>query len=323
MTPLPPAACPLCRSEQVAPRYQIEIPELGTRTVAECTACGFFFISPRPTPAELERFYSMEYFDSAPGGRGFTDYLPKAFARIGEGRVLGRRLRREKPNGRVLDVGCGAGDFLRGLAQESGWEAFGTDLSPHAIELARRQPGLTLFCGELAAARFPDAHFDAVFVRNVLEHVVAPAALMQEVRRITRPGGRVWLLVPNGHTELAPFLAAHRRGERAVDIQAHLNFFTPAFFCRWLVSCGFEVERVYTLALKRGLFELGYLPRSWKVSERRRWAAATGAPPSPAPPWKYSFAYAYLLRTLKGALKLPLWLPLGQELHARLRRPPG
>jgi SAM-dependent methyltransferase len=314
-------ACPLCRSQPTAARYEIEIPELGPREVRECP-CGFYFVSPRPTSGELQRFYSAEYFDSAPGGRGFTDYLSKAHARVGEGRLVGRRLRREKRDGRVLDVGCGAGDFLRGVAQESGWEAHGTDLSPQAIELANREPGLKLFRGELAAARYPDAHFDAVFVRNVLEHVPEPAALVEEVRRITRPGGRVWLLVPNGQTELAPFAGAKRRGGRAVDVQAHLNFFTPTFLRDWLGHCRFEVERLYTLGLKRGLFELGYLPRAWKVSERHRRAATDkpAAPPRPASQWKDSLAYAYLRRALKASLKLPLWLPLGQELHAVLRR---
>jgi len=288
--------------------------------VREC-ACGFFFVSPRPTRDELEHFYSKEYFDSAPGGRGFTDYLPTSFARVGEGRLMGRALRRDQPGGRVLDVGCGAGDFLSGVRQESDWQAFGTDLSPQAIELARREPGLELFCGELSEARFPDAHFDAVFLRNVLEHVPEPAALLAEVRRITRPGGRVRLLVPNGRTELAPFAAAARRGERALDVQAHLNFFTPAFFRRWLEAAGFCVERIYTLGLKRGLFELGYLPRSWKVSARH--AAASGGRPRSAPAWKQSLAYAYIRRTLKSSLKIPIWLPLGQELHAVVGRPEG
>ncbi|MBI2955828.1 MAG: class I SAM-dependent methyltransferase [Acidobacteria bacterium] len=329
MTSAADAGCPLCQSA-AEPRYRIEIPEIGERQVAACRACGFWFVTPRPSAAELERFYSREYFDSEPGGRGFTDYLPKSHARVGEGWLAGRRLRREKERGRVLDVGCGAGDFLAGVRETSGWEAFGTDVSPAAIELARREPGLTLFHGELAAAAFPTDYFDAIFLRNVLEHVSDPAGLMREVWRVLRApslrsgqaGGRVWLLIPNGHTELAPFAAAHRRGQAAENVQAHLNFFTPVCFRDWLARLGFRVENIYMLGVKRGLFELGCLPASWRTSRRTR-SASEAKPPREAAAWKHTLAYAYLRRALKASFKLPLWLPVGQELHAVARRPAG
>lgn len=319
--------CPLCQSRETAERHPIRIPELGERAVAECMACGFFFVSPRPHPVELERFYSEDYFGSEHGGHGFADYFQKSHARTGEGWLIGRQLRRQKPYGRVLDLGCGAGDFLRGVERTSGWEAFGTDLSSYAIGIARRESAagnsdLHLFCGELAAAQLPPEYFDAVFVRNVLEHVREPAGLLDEVWRILRPGGRLWLLVPNAHTELAPFAAANRRGQHGENSQAHLNFFTPVCFRGWLRRCGFEVESTYTLGLKRGLFALGYLPRAWKVSRRGRQALRSGSEPRKLPGWKHSLAYAYLRRWSKSCLKLPWWFPVGQELHAVARRPP-
>jgi len=331
----PETVCPLCESAPLAPRHRIRIPELGERVVAECPRCSYASVLPTPTLAELERFYSKEYFEGEPSGRGFADYLGKTYVRKGEGWLIGRRLRREKPQGRVLEVGCGSGDFLRGVQEASGWQAFGTDLSQHIIDYAGREAGLELFCGELATASYPPEHFDAVFLRNVLEHVPGPVAMISEVRRLLRPGGLLWLLVPNGYTELAPFAAADRQGRVADDVQGHLNFFKPACFRDWLRRCGFEVEQIYTLGLKRGLFELGYLPRSWKLSRRRKPAAKaerTPTPPEnkPVPPaspgpaprrWKHSHTYAYVRRFLKTSLKLPIWLPLGQELHAVVRAP--
>jgi SAM-dependent methyltransferase len=326
----PESLCPLCRSANLAARYRIRIPELGERTVAECVRCEYGCVVPTPTLEELERFYSKEYFEGEPGGRGFADYLGKPYVRKGEGWLAGRRLKREKPMGRVLEVGCGSAHFLRGVAETSGWEAFGTDLSAHIIEQAGREPGLQLFCGELAEAHFPPAHFEAVFLRNVLEHVPDPVALVGEVRRVLARGGLLWLLVPNGYTETAPFAAANRQGRETENLQGHLNFFPPVCLLTWLQRSGFQVEQIYTLGLKRGLFELGYLPRAWKVSQRRKpettsspVTAPLPAPPLVAPPppegWKHTLAYAHLRRFLKSSLKLPLWLPLGQELHAVVR----
>lgn len=335
MTAVPVTICPLCEAGKTVPRHRIHIPELGDRVVAECARCGYGCVLPRPSLAELEHFYSKEYFEGEPGGRGFDDYLTKRYVRVGEGWLVGREARREKPNGRVLEVGCGSGDFLRGVQEASGWPAFGTDWSSYAIELARRQPGLQLFCGELAAAAFPSEHFDIVFVRNVLEHVPEPVALIREVRRLLCPGGLLVLLVPNGYTEIAPFAAANRRGAVAKDVQGHLNFFTPVCLRDWLRRCGFEVQQIYTLGLKRGLFELGYLPRAWKLSARRdhtlqdiessniprRSDALKGNAGRTIPRWKHTLTYAYIRRFLKCSLKLPLSLPIGQELHAVVRAP--
>lgn len=313
-------ACLLCGSTDTAERLAVQIPLLGTRPLLQCGRCAFGFVHPRPAPAELGRFYSNEYFQDEHGGRGFTDYFQKSHARRGEGWLMGRRLRRWRPRGRVLDVGCGAGDFLRGVQETSGWEAYGTDLSQEAVAVAGREPGLKLFRGELHQARYPDRHFDAVFVRNVLEHVLDPARLLEELRRVLRLGGRLWLLVPNARTEYARFRADARAGRAGENPQAHLNFFTPASFRVVLERRGFEVERVYTLGLKRGLFELGYLPAGLRT-KRRPGKKPSASDPKPVHPWKRTRAYAGFRHATKSFLKLPVWLPLGQELHAVARRP--
>ena len=335
MTAQPEPNCPLCRSAKIELRHRITIPEIGDRVVARCPQCGYGWVLPIPTMTELEQFYSKEYFEDESGGRGFDGYLSKTYVHRGEGWLIGRRLRREKANGRALDVGCGSGDFLRGVQEASGWQAFGTDLSAYIIDHARRQSDLQLFCGDLMAAAYPAEYFDVVFLRNVLEHVPDPVALISEVRRILAPAGLLWLLVPNGYTEIAPMAAANRQGSLANDIQGHLNFFTPKCFRDWLRRCGFEVEQIYTLGLKRGLFCLGYLPQGWKLSVRRSRAsqpkpsrtlsgdsqALPGSSERIARGWKHTLTYAYVRRFLKTSLKLPLWLPLGQELHAVVRVP--
>lgn len=318
--------CPLCASDSTENRYRIEIPKLGERRVEECLACGFHFVAPRPAETELKEFYSADYFEENNSAHGYADYFHKSHARRGDGYIFGRRLRRWKTSGRVLELGCGTGEFLAGVREASGWEPTGLDLSAHAIESARAAnagAGIRFMSGDLSSAGLPEGSFDAVVARDVIEHLRDPAATLRAVRRLLVPGGRLWMQVPNGHTELAPFARANRQGEPGREGQAHLNYFPPVVLRGWLEESGWEVERIYTVGMKRGLFSLGFLPGWLKTS---RWRSARRRPPGPiakphrASKWKESRVYAYLRRGIKYSLKLPLFLPLGQELHVVARK---
>jgi SAM-dependent methyltransferase len=99
---------------------------------------------------------------------------------------------------RLLDVGCGRGEFLE-AAGEQGFDARGIDLDPAAIE-ATRAAGLA---AEVADAldylpEHPDA-FDAIFCAHVIEHLVADdaARLIQAAAGSLRPGGVLCLVTPN------------------------------------------------------------------------------------------------------------------------------
>lgn len=82
--------------------------------------------------------------------------------------------------GRLLDVGCGSGEFLAQM-RELGWDVFGVEPDPQAARVAREQFGLTVWPGALAEASFPDGFFDAVTLNHVIEHVADPPWLAAEV----------------------------------------------------------------------------------------------------------------------------------------------
>ena len=73
----------------------------------------------------------------------------------------------------------------------------GLDLSPEAAAIAARENGVQVVTATLAGACFPDASFGVVTMFHVLEHVLDPCAVLTEVHRVLRPGGRVVLQVPN------------------------------------------------------------------------------------------------------------------------------
>jgi SAM-dependent methyltransferase len=92
--------------------------------------------------------------------------------------------------GRVLDVGCGIGDMLR---YRPG--TIGVDVNPAAVSWCSEQ-GFDARIMEKDRLPFGDAEFECAVLDNVLEHLEAPRALLAEIRRVIRPGGRLVVGVP-------------------------------------------------------------------------------------------------------------------------------
>ncbi len=108
-----------------------------------------------------------------------------------------------QPPGRLLDPCCGSGTIL-GEAHASGWEARGSDVDPGAVDVARADlPGMLIEQADAAHLPHPDASFDAVVINlpfgkqfEVREPTVWARDVLRECARVTRPGGRVVVLMP-------------------------------------------------------------------------------------------------------------------------------
>jgi len=98
-------------------------------------------------------------------------------------------------NGRLLDVGCGNGRFIRRM-NSLGWQCEGVEFNETAVNVCR-QAGLQVFHGELKNAHFADNSFDVVTARQLIEHLPDPAGFVQEITRILKPGGRFVVITPN------------------------------------------------------------------------------------------------------------------------------
>jgi SAM-dependent methyltransferase len=104
-------------------------------------------------------------------------------------------LRPDKPGGRALDVGCGAGQVVARLT-EAGYEAYGVDVSEPNIERARKFSSRCQFY-DGRHLPFADNFFDSAGALNVLEHVEEPEAFIAEIVRVVAPGGKVIISSPN------------------------------------------------------------------------------------------------------------------------------
>ena len=150
-----------------------------------------------------------------------------------------------QPGERVLDLGCGAGRFVAAL-RDAGADAVGVEVAEAALERARAvAPGADLRLLEPDGS-IPLDHgsVDLVWCSEVLEHVADVAHLLQEARRVLRPGGRILVTVPfHGRVQAAG--VALVRFEAHFDPQGqHLRFFTARSLGTLLVAAGFAAPMV-------------------------------------------------------------------------------
>lgn len=93
---------------------------------------------------------------------------------------------------KVLDVGCGIGNYLSALTEAVGCEAYGIDPSDEMLAVAKSKlPGAVLHKGRAEQIGFPDCEFDLVFSTDVIHHVRDRERYYREAYRVLKPGGNV------------------------------------------------------------------------------------------------------------------------------------
>lgn len=147
-------------------------------------------------------------------------HLAKLIARLKRRKYLS--LPRFRKQGRLLDVGCGSGEFLEKM-KSLGWEVYGVEIGKQGA-LAAQQRGLNVFHGTLDQAKFPNDYFDFIRFEHVLEHVPDPVATLKEARRILRPDGEIRLTVPNWNSWPAKWFGTYWFH---LDTPRHLIWFSP------------------------------------------------------------------------------------------------
>jgi SAM-dependent methyltransferase len=165
-----------------------------------CTRCGSGWNRLMMSDAELAAFYagytkktaSPEEDDLLFGASAAdVETLTDSQARFLAAHV-------DQPSGRILDVGCGKGSFLRAFAAvRPGWRYAGVEPSRDEAELARRDGRLEVFEGMFGSVPLASASFDLISIMHVLEHVSQPAGVLRELHRLLRPGGQLFIEVPN------------------------------------------------------------------------------------------------------------------------------
>ncbi|MGZ3159812.1 MAG: class I SAM-dependent methyltransferase [Burkholderiaceae bacterium] len=249
----------------------------GTWNLAKCNNfnCGLMWIDPTPDEAEIGNAYSNYYTHEMQEDIGRCGILKRSYHWMKRGylmdkfgytygrqpsmsKALGKFLyffpqRRSKvdeevrylqalPQGRLLDVGCGSGEWLQ-IMSGLGWEAEGIDFDKNAVNIAK-QTGLHAHWGSLENQNYPDECFDAITLNHVIEHIPNPVATLVECRRILKKSGKLVLFTPNiaslGHR-------VFKQSWRGLEPPRHLYLFCPSSMRTLLELAGFDEFFIRTI----------------------------------------------------------------------------
>jgi SAM-dependent methyltransferase len=177
---------------------------------------------------------------------------------------------------RVLEVGCGMGNFAERLVRQTSAEVVATDLSPRMVELTRER-GLDARVADVQELPFDDGEFDCAVANAMLYHVEDLDRALSELARVLEPGGKlvavtigeahmaeVWRLVgyqkaerPFSRENGAEQLARHFRSVQAEDVDAQLVFPDAAAVHEYVDSTIFSAEVPRPLPGFEGPFRAG------------------------------------------------------------------
>lgn len=149
---------------------------------------------------------------------------------------------------RLCDVGCSRGQFVA-AARSAGCNAEGVEPAPH-IAQAARNAGLPVLTGLLEDQRYADASFDALTLFEVVEHLRTPLPLLEECRRVLKPGGILLISTGNAASWTTAIMGAGWDYFDMARDGGHISFFNPRSIALLGANAGFGVERVDTARVK-------------------------------------------------------------------------
>jgi 2-polyprenyl-3-methyl-5-hydroxy-6-metoxy-1,4-benzoquinol methylase len=242
----------------------------GSWNLKQCPdrECGLIWLDPMPLPEDIGKAYAHYYTHASRDGVSQSGFLKRVYKPIMQGyfahkyhypagsrpslrKMLGCllylfpvrrrgldgdvRFLKALPQGRVLDIGCGSGDWLA-LMKDLGWRVSGLDFDENAVKVARVR-GLEVACGALGEQDYPDDIFDAVTLSHVIEHVPDPIETLAECLRILKPGGILVVLTPNASSFSHGLFKQDWRG---LEPPRHLHIFSNQSLAILAARAGFK-----------------------------------------------------------------------------------
>ena len=222
-------ACPVCQSR----RLHYAFSHQGYRVV-RCADCRLLLLNPQPSDRELTEIYTNTYFlgEDRAESHEEVSQMKRATARSYLDQI---NRYHALQGGRLLEIGCGQGDFLV-EAQRLGYDVTGVEISSSAAKTARERLGDgKVVCGEIESVALGEGNFDVCVLSDVIEHIREPLAFLCTIRRLLKPDGVLFIATPSLSSWSARLLQQNWMEFKP----EHLTYFDPNSIQNALYKAGF------------------------------------------------------------------------------------
>lgn len=202
--------------------------------LVRCPSCSLVWIRNPPKPEEMSNHYGTDYH--------------KAITTAGELSHINNsrreRILQLRQGGSLLDIGCSSGGVLRALGVKT-WKLYGIETSMEEARNAEMNSGAQVFVGDVLDAPFSPLSFDVITLFHVLEHFDRPKDVVRKLWEWLKPGGIVYLQVPNVMALEAYIFRSYWYG---LELPRHLYHFSPVSLKRLFSLFDFDDLLLNTLS---------------------------------------------------------------------------
>jgi SAM-dependent methyltransferase len=241
--------CTICRHSNA--KVLGPHPDFPGHNIVRCRACAMVSIDPQPSIDELAELYPESYRMEL-GQKPSDAYLAFMDKRATAQKAFISTHLQLDSESRVLDIGCSAGSFLLGFSADTpNLEGYEPDVVMAGLARDRLPASAQVFNELCDPATLPSARYDLIALSHVFEHLIDPVGFLGHLLRATRPGGLVFIEVPNEPvSEVMRQVRAPYRGK------LHLSFFNPDSLRRCAERSDGTVVKIASYGPTAGRFSL-------------------------------------------------------------------
>jgi len=266
----PDRACPVCGGSQAKPLFEQRFDQLSGAsllngyTIVLCCDCGAAFANDVPQQAAFDEYYRE--FSKYEGGQPTAAGAPATESRFEDAATLVAEFIPSR-DARIVEIGCGFGQFLHVLRERGFPNVLGADPSAGCALAARRFYDVPVIDRTVFTIEPPETPYDFLILIGVMEHIRDLDRTIDRFHELLSPAGRVYLEVPDA-SRLEPAMDAPFQ-EFSVE---HINYFSPISLNNLMTRRGFRVvasgralRTFHEVAIRTayGIYERSPEPSAW------------------------------------------------------------
>jgi SAM-dependent methyltransferase len=243
--------CPVCgaaeSTEMMLTPDRFELAAGEQFTLVACQKCQFIYLNPRPASEAIGHYYESSQYQPFLSKQQKVSVWDRVYLLARTYMLQKKRhcIERLKAPGRLLDVGCGTGEFLKQM-QDHGWQVAGFEKDESAASFGRDRYALDIKNGDLLDAAIDSHSFDVITLWHVLEHLYHPKATLAKMSNILKDDGILLIAVPNITSYDANVYGSDWV---ALDSPRHLWHFTPGTMALLCAGAGLFIARYRQMPL--------------------------------------------------------------------------